>query len=213
MKKSGFILISIVFVLSAGLLHAQKIKSGDIKTLSGQKTINVTYDYSATAVGKFKTEKEYLDAGIADRNNKKPGSGDEWAAKWISAKKDRFEPAFEEAFNKQSDDCGMEIKADPTAKYTLVIRTNFVEQGVETVVMGAAKSAQIDLVLDLVETSSPDKILGSIEMDDVKPKSNMRMSVGGVPVSKEVYDPGARIAECYETGGKQIAKLICKQLK
>ncbi len=213
MKKLSIVLLTFCFMLATDALHAQKIKSGDIKNLSGQKTINVTYDYSATAVGKFKTEKEYLDAGIADRNNKKPGSGDDWAAKWISAKKDRFEPAFEEAFNKQSDECGMEIKTDLTANYTLVVRTNFVEQGVETVAMGAAKSAQIDLIVDLIATSSPDKILASIEMNDAKPKSNMRMSVGGVPVSKEVYDPGARIAECYETAGKQIAKLICKQLK
>jgi hypothetical protein len=93
------------------------------------------------------------------------------------------------------------------------VHVTFVEQGVETVVMGTAKSASANLMVDLVETAAPDKILASIELEGVKPKSTPKMSVGGVSVNKSAYDATLRISECFETAGKQIGKFTCKQLK
>jgi hypothetical protein len=212
MKKFSFLMMIGLFLISASQLSAQKLKSGDLSVLKGQKMINIAYDYSKMEVGKFKTEEEYVKKGTDDRNAKKPGTGDDWAAKWNAGKTEKYQPVFEESFNDQTTDCGLTGKSDPTATYTLVVHTNTMEVGVETVVMGAAKSAAIDLVVDLVESSSPEKIIATIEME-AKPKSNMRMSVGGVPVNKEVYDPTLRVSECYETAGKQIGKMICKELK
>ncbi|MEI7724370.1 MAG: hypothetical protein WCK09_04650 [Bacteroidota bacterium] len=213
MKKNCIFILAGFFILIASQLFAQKITSGDLSVLKGQNKISVTYDYSKMAVGKFKTEDEYIQKGIDDRNAKKPGTGDDWAVKWKAGKTERYQPSFEESFNNQASDCGLQVKVDPEAKYVFVVHTNEMEQGVETVVMGAAKSASVDLVIDLIESSAPDKTIATIEMDGAKPHSNMRMTVGGVPVNKEVYDPTIRIAECYETAGKQIGKLICKQLK
>jgi len=213
MRKICLTFVIGIMLITVNQLFAQKLVSGDLKVLQGHNTINIIYDYSKMEVGKFKTEAEYVKKGTDDRNAKKPGSGDEWATKWNSAKEERYKPAFEEYLSKQIEDCGLAGKSDPEAKYTFIVHTNAMEQGVETVVMGAAKSAFVDLVVDLVETSAQDKVLASIEMEGAKPKSNARMTVGGVPVNKEVYDPTIRIAECYETAGKQIGKLICKQLK
>lgn len=212
MKKTSFFIMIGLILFSASQLSAQKLKSGDLSVLKGQKIINIAYDYSKMEVGKFKTEEEYVKKGTDDRNNKKPGTGDDWAAKWNSGKTEKYKPAFEESFNEQVIACGFIVKTDPAATYTLMVHTNTLEVGVETVVMGSAKSAAIELVVDLVESSSPEKIIATIEME-AKPKSNMRMSVGGVPVNKEVYDPTLRVAECYETAGKQIGKMICKELK
>ena len=213
MKKTCFLLLTGLFLLSTGSLSAQKLKSGDLSALKGQKSINITYDYSKMAVGKFATEAEYLKKGIDDRNAKKPGTGEEWAAKWNAGKTEKCQPAFEEDFNNQAKDCGITGKSDPEAKYSLVVHVSFVEQGVETVVMGTAKSASIDLLIDLVETSAPDKSIATIEVDGAKPKAAMKMSVGGVSVDKTTYDPTLRISECFESAGKQVCKLICKQLK
>jgi hypothetical protein len=213
MKKQCFIILIGLFLLSANTISAQKLISGDLSVLKGQKVVNITYDYSKMAVGKFATEAEYLQKGIDERNAKKPGSGDEWAAKWNAAKAEKCQPAFEEDFYKQVEDCGFDAKSDPGAKYTLVVRIAFVEQGVETVVMGTAKSASIDLMIDLIETSAPDKVLATIEVDGAKPKSTPKMSVGGVSVNKTAYDASLRIAECFESAGKQVGKLICKELK
>ncbi len=212
MKKMVLFIMTGFFLLAAGHLYAQKLKSGDLSVLKGQKVINLTYDYSKMEVGKFKSEEEYVSKGTDDRNKKKAGSGDAWAAKWNSGKTEKYQPVFREELNRQAKDCGIQGKEDPSAKYTFVIHTEFMETGVETVVMGSAKSAEVNLEVDLVETSAPDKIIATIEMEGAKPKSNMRMSVGGVPVNKEVYDPTIRVSECYETAGKQIGKLICKLL-
>ncbi len=43
-----------------------------------QKTVNVQYDYSEFGVGKFATEKEYLDKKSAEYNAKEAGKGDDW---------------------------------------------------------------------------------------------------------------------------------------
>lgn len=212
MKRLFFVIILGIILLPSSQLSAQKLKSGDLSVLKGQKMINIAYDYSKMEVGKFKTENEYVKKGTDDRNTKKPGTGDDWAAKWNSGKTEKYQPTFEESFNDQVKDCGFILKPDQAATYTLLVHTNAMEVGVETVVMGSAKSAAIKLLVDIVESSSPEKVIAVIEME-AKPKSNMRMSVGGVPVNKEVYDPTLRVSECYETAGKQIGKMICKELK
>jgi hypothetical protein len=213
MKKTCIFIMTGLFLFSANHLSAQKLKSGDLSVLMGQKALNIAYDYSKMAVGKFATEAEYLQKGTADRNAKEPGSGDIWAAKWNAAKTEKCQPAFEEDFNNQAEGCGLNGKSDPSAKYTLMVHVTFVEQGVETVVMGTAKSASVDMLIDLVESSSPDKVIASIEMDGAKPKATPKMSVGGVSVNKTAYDATLRVAECFESAGKQVGKLICKSLK
>ncbi len=213
MKKTGMIMLTMALLLISGAMFGQKLKSGDLTSLKGQAVINLQYDYAKMAVGKFTTEDEYLKKGIADRNAKEPGSGEVWASKWKAGKTEKYQPALETEFNDQAEDCGLTGKSDPSAKYTLVVHVTFVEQGVETVVMGTAKSASIDMLVDLVETSAPDKIIATIEVDGAKPKAAMKTSVGGVSVNKSTYDPTLRIAECFESAGKQLGKLICKSLK
>ncbi|HPS63219.1 MAG TPA: hypothetical protein PLK82_09155 [Bacteroidales bacterium] len=214
MKTRISILLAGSILFTAVSVLAQKIKSDNLGMLKGQGEINIRYDYSGMAVGKFKTEAEYLQKSTEERNAKKPGSGDEWASKWNSNKASRYQPAFEEKFNDAAESCGLKVKPGAeSAKYTLVVHTVFLEQGVETVVLGAAKSASTNLKIEVVETSAPDKVLATIEASDNKPRSNARMTVGGVPVNKEVYDYGARIAECYESAGKALGKYICKSLK
>lgn len=213
MKKIGIIALTLAFLASTGVMFGQKLKSGDLNVLKGEKVINVTYDYNKMAVGKFDSEAAYLKKGIDERNAKKPGTGDEWAAKWNAGKAEKCQPAFEADFNDQANDCGLTGKSDPAAKYTLVLHVTFVEQGVETAVMGTAKSASLDLLIDLVETAAPDKVIATIEGDRIKPKATWKTSVGGVSVDKASYDAMLRISECFANAGKQAGKLICKQLK
>lgn len=205
--------MSLLFTATSLNGFSQKLTSGALTALKGEKVINITYDYSKMAVGKFATEAEYLNKAAADRNEKEAGTGDAFVAKWNAAKTEKCQPAFEEDFNKQAGDCGITGKSDPSAKYTLVVHVKFVEQGVETVVMGTAKQASVDYQIDLIETAAPDKVLASVEMDKIKPKAKPKMSVGGVSVSKTSYDATLRIAECFEMGGKQFGKFLCKSIK
>ena len=106
MKKSFLLLFFLALIISVGTTFGQKIKTGSISDLKGQSAINIQYDYSAMVVGKFDNEADYLKKGIADRNAKDPGTGEMWAEKWKAAKTEKYQPAFEEAFNKQSNACG-----------------------------------------------------------------------------------------------------------
>lgn len=213
MKKSFSITLILALLFSTGIALGQKIKTGSLQALKGQSGINLQYDYSAMAVGKFDNEADYLKKGIADRNAKEPGTGEIWAEKWKAAKTGKYQPAFEEDFNKQANDCGLSGATNPSAGYTLVIHVTYVEQGVETIVMGTAKQASIDLTVDLVETTAPDKVLATVVLESVKPKSSPSVSVGGVSVDKKAYDATLRISECFESAGKQLGKFLCKQLK
>lgn len=210
MKKITYVFMSLLFATCTLNGFAQKLTSGALTALKGEKVVNITYDYSKMAVGKFSTEAEYLTKAAADRNEKEAGTGDAFVASWNNAKTEKYAPAFEEDFNKQASDCGITAKSDPSAKYTLVVHVKFLEQGVETVVMGTAKQASVDFQIDVVETAAPDKVIASIEMNKIKPKAKPKMSVGGVSVSKTSYDATLRVAECFEMGGKQLGKFICK---
>jgi hypothetical protein len=210
MKKIGIFFLLSFFVFAGSSVFSQKLKSGSLSVLKGQKVINLQFDYAKMKVGKFDNEEEYITKGIADRNSKKEGSGDPWALKWRSDKTERFPPAFADAFNNKADDCGLELKENATdATYTMIVHTTFLEQGVEAYV--AAKASEVDLEISIVESKAPDKVIATLE---AKGKgSTGRMTVGGVPVSKETYDTGLRIMEAYENAAKPLGKLVCKELK
>ncbi len=69
--------------------------------------MNVEYDYSEFGVGKFVTEQEYLDKKSAEYNAKEAGKGDAWKKAWVEDRKYRYEPKFEELFNKGMEDKGI----------------------------------------------------------------------------------------------------------
>jgi len=202
MKRLSIALITFVFVLSAGSVHAQKIKSGNFKALNGQTALNITYDYTSMAVGKYKNEKDYLEDGIADRNRKKPGSGDEWARKWANDKVDRFQPTFEQNLNKKLSDIGLTAKEGATdAQYTLLVKMVFLEQGFQSGV-GMSRPAYINMVIDLVQTSAPDKILAEVVYDKIQSVNMMGYD----------YDTGSRVQSCFDRAGDNIGKLIVKNV-
>jgi len=202
MKKLSVFLLILDFVFFAGHVFSQKLKSGDLEVLKGQTTINLKYDYSSMAIGKFKNEKDYIENGIKERNNKIPRSGDEWAKKWESDKAERFQPMFEKNFNAKLSDIGITAKEGATdAKYTLIIKTVFLEQGFQSGV-GISKSAYINMIVDLVETSNPSIVTAKIEY----------IKIPSVNMMGYDFDTGTRIQSCYDRAGSNIGKLIVKSL-
>ncbi len=203
MKKIAFLLLTMVFMFTVGSLQAQKIKEGSLAALKGQTVVNIQYDWSKMSVGKFKSEQAYVEDGIADRNKKKPGTGDEWAVKWNSDKAERFQPMFEKELNDQLKNCGLSGTMNASdAQYTLIVITTFMEQGFQSGV-GVSKPATINMVVDLVETANPGNVLAKIVYDKV-PSVNMM----GYD-----FDTGSRVMSCYDRAGGNIGKLICKNLK
>lgn len=204
MKNFIYASVMAISMLAADAAFAQRVdlRSGDVSVLSGQKTVNVEYDYSEFGVGKFATEQEYLDKKSAEYNAKEAGKGDAWKKAWVEDRKARFEPKFEELFNKGMQDKGITaVKGRPDAQYTLIVKTKFVEPGFNVGVM--RKNAYVDFEVDLVESANKSSKVAEIGMRNV-PGGQF----GGFD-----FDTGVRIAESYAKAGKSLAAFLDKKLK
>ncbi|MBS1629104.1 MAG: hypothetical protein JST27_03505 [Bacteroidetes bacterium] len=123
-----------IMLLSAAVLAASlslsakvKVKSGDISSLKGTTELNVRYDYSnMTVTTKNKSEQEFVDKKKTELNEKEAGTGDKWAASWVTDRDSRFASQFKEEFEKQ---CKIKLVDNPAAKYTLVVHTTHTETG------------------------------------------------------------------------------------
>lgn len=204
MKKWILAAVIAVAAVNSDSVFAQRVdlKSGDLSVLSGQKTVNVEYDYSGFGVGKFATEQEYVDKKTAEYNAKEAGRGDTWKKAWVDDRKSRFEPKFEELFNKGMEDKGMTLlQSRPDAQYTLIVHTKFVEPGFNVGVM--RKNAYVDFQMDLVESANKSTKVAEIWMNNVPGATAMGMD----------FDTGQRIAESYAKAGKSLAAFVNKKLK
>ncbi|SKB91888.1 hypothetical protein [Dyadobacter psychrophilus] len=203
MKKFIYAAVIAFAAIGASDSFAQRVdlRSGDVAVLSGQKTVNIEYDYSEFGVGKFATEKEYLDKKSAEYNAKEAGKGDTWKKAWVDDRKNRFEPKFEELFNKGMADKGLQaVQSRPDATYTLIVRTKFVEPGFNVGVM--RKNAYVDYEVDLVESANKSAKVAQL---------NLRNVPGGQFGGFD-FDTGVRIAESYAKAGKSLAAFLDKKL-
>jgi len=193
------------FLLTMGLisLNAQKIvlKSGSVEDLKSEKFFNIIYDYSEMSVGKFKKEEDYIAKKTADYNKKEAGRGDKWKESWVSDRKSRFQPKFEELINKYLDKKEIYIgEENKDAKYTFILKTTSTEPGFNVYV--TRRPALIDVVLYVVESANHDNVIAEIIS-----KKNTGTAFGG-----NDFDTGIRIQEAYAKCGKELGKWMLKKV-
>jgi len=203
MKK--FYVVIGAFILLSISLQAQKIKivTGDFDFLKGETIVNLEYDYSDMAVGKFDREEEYVNKKVEDYNKKYPGTGrgDQWKEAWIGDRESRFEPKFEELLNQYAKPKGITFAKDRSdATYTLILKTVFTEPGFNIYI--TKKPALINVEAIFVETSNPEKVLGMISSE-----KNPGRTFGDGD-----FDTGVRIAEAYAKCGKELGAFLVKKV-
>ncbi|MEO7767868.1 MAG: hypothetical protein ABIS01_10590, partial [Ferruginibacter sp.] len=134
--------------------EAQKLKvtEGELAPLKDQTSINFEFTYAPMSVGKFDTEKEYVDKKTEEYNKKESGRGDTWAKNWLADRQSRFEPKFIELFTKFS-----EMSESKTAKYTLIFKTKSTEPGYNVGIV--RKNAKINADAVIVETANKSKVI------------------------------------------------------
>ncbi|MTI28590.1 hypothetical protein [Fulvivirga kasyanovii] len=199
--KTKNLMMMLLLLASVTGVSAQKInvKSGDLDFLKNQKKLNITYDYSNMGVGKFDKEEDYINKKVTELNEKEAGSGDKWKQNWISDRKERFEPKFEELFNKTLEKNNLKGGDFADAEYTLILKTTFTEPGFNVGV--ARKNAYTDLEAVFVKTGSTDPVaVVTIE------KSPGR---GGMGYD---FDTGFRIQESYAKAGKELGQYLAKKV-
>jgi hypothetical protein len=200
MKKISILLLMGALLFPGLTIFAQcKLVSGDVHVLKGQKVINLQFDYSNMAVGKFRSADEYVANRVSDMNKKKPGDGDRWAEAWKNDRTSRFQPMFEKNLNERIEKFNVTGKENATdAKYTLIIRTIFTEPGYN---IGISRmNAWIKMEVDLVETSNPGTVLATIMM-----KREDSINMMGYD-----YDTGGRIQSAYDRAGEHLASFLIK---
>lgn len=197
MKKS---IILMIFVSLVFLAQAQKIKlvSGNLTFLKGEKAINLQYYYDNVKVGDM-DESKYIKKKVTEYNAKEPGKGDKWLENWKNDRKTRYEPKFEELFNKYLEEVNTKAKeGDATAQYTLLIKTKMIEPGFNVGVV--RRPAKIDVEVEISAAGSPENKLAELTIFDVPGADAMGFD----------FDSGERISEAYAKLGKALAKYIIK---
>jgi len=198
MKKQLIILGAMAF-LACNVIHAQRIvlKSGSLDFIKGQKEIKIQYDYSDLKVGK-KTESEYVNDKVESKNKKEPGTGDKFKESWIKDRSARYEPKFEELFNKYMGEKGITGSKDAAnAKIIMIVHTTCIEPGYNIGI--SRQNAYTDFVVTFKDADS--KELAVITIDN---------SPGGTFGGYD-FDSGERVAESYAKCGKSLAGFLIKK--
>ncbi len=177
-------------------VYAQHVKllEGNASVLKDEKSVNVEFTYKNMRVGRYDKEGDYITDKTNDYNKKEPGRGDTWAKNWVADRKYRYEPKFNELFEKYS-----EKTVSPNAKYTIIFNTNFTEPGYNIGI--SRKSAEINGEAWVVETANKNNVIAKIRVEKAPGKAFW---------SGNDYDTGDRLAEAYATAGKGLGKFIKK---
>ena len=180
--------------------QAQKIilESGDGTVIKSETKLNIEFDYSEFGVGKYPKEEDYVKDKKTEYNAQEPGKGDKWHQAWVGDRKSRFEPKFLELINKGLEGKGMTVGSNPSAKYTLKVKTTFIEPGFNVGVM--KRPAAVSFKYIIYETANPSKVV-AVYFQNTVPGSQF----GGFD-----FDVGTRVAESYAKGGKMFAAMIMK---
>jgi len=213
MKKTCSVVLASFFILFSTVLLAQKLTSGSLGPLAGQKSVNIQFDYSKIVIGdaaspfatnKGISEAEYVADKTSDLNSKTPGDGDRWAKAWVDDRTLLFQPSFLKALNEKLEKSGMVVTENtPGAGFTIIVKTVFIDAGFNVGI--SKKDAHINLIIDIVETSDPTKTIASVDMKNVYKK--MQASVNGMTFDFAV---GQRLQACYEQAGTSFGKFLVK---
>jgi hypothetical protein len=194
LKKTA---LAIALVWLCIISNAQRItlKEGDLSIFKDVQSINTEFNYDSIHIDKFASEADYMVKRTAEFNSKEPGKGDSWAKEWITDRKDRYEPKFNELFEKSS---GITVTAaKKEALYTLLFRTTRIEPGFFATGF-VHHNAETDAEVWIVETATQKKI--AVITVEKAPGRSTKLFVN--------YDTGVRIMECYAAAGKALGKFI-----
>jgi len=200
MKNLNLVLL---FVGMVSFSFGQKIVKvkGDVKTLKGQSSFNIQYDYSEMSVGKYKEEAKYIEDGVAEREKKEAGKGQVFKDGWFGARERVYQPKFETLFNKGGVKAGFSGSSDnAAAKYTLIVKTTFTEPGFNVGV--ASKPAAINVEYIFVESGTENVVA--------------KLTQAGIPGAQAMgydFDVSTRVSESYAKAGKMLAAYLAKAFK
>ncbi|MGB1307308.1 MAG: hypothetical protein ACPG6B_00255 [Oceanihabitans sp.] len=201
MKK----LVSITFLLFfTTIMVGQKAKvlEGDWKSLKGNATYNLVFDYSDLEIPKYKNEEEFLKDKMKKRDDKNPGTGEKFKKSWFADRENRYEPKFIESFNKRWKNDEVQVgKNLESAEYTIKVHTTFMYAGYNVGVV--RKNSKIDAVISVYKNGEPNNVIFKVKYTKAE----------GNGAFGNDYDSGYRISEAYAKLAKTFAAHLKKKTK
>ena len=196
------LLLITVLLLSTSLL-AQKVKvtQGDWGNLKGISEYNVVFDYSNLQIPKYDSEEEFLKDKMAKRDEKEPGTGEEFKKSWFSDREEFYEPRFIETFNDRYKDGAVKVKKDSNAEYTMKVHTTMIYPGYNVGVV--RHNSKLEVTLSIYKTSEPDNVIFSADYTKIEGQGN-----GGYD-----FNSGQRIADAYIIFARALTKHMYKNNK
>jgi hypothetical protein len=171
--KMIFILMLLQFTFQNNYGQELTLEDGSFKILMQEKTVSLQFTYDSLQVGKYKIEADYVNKKVTEINKKYPGKGDEWAKEWIAQRKEKFEPAFTDAFKKSSS-----LNISDSAKYTLIFHTSFIEQGFSSAGILVHKNPEVKGELILIERADKNKIIAKAKIIKAMGKAGPHFETG-----------------------------------
>jgi hypothetical protein len=201
-KLTNKLLLAAALLLGVASASAQSVKleSGALDFLKGETALNLEYNYDGLTVGKL-AEQAYVDEKVAAANAKEAGKGDAWLVSWKADRERRYQPKFEELFNKQFFDKQIDFHVGqaPKAKFTMVLKTTNLEPGFNVAVM--RRPAAVSTEATFYETADRSKPLAVVTVSKAPGQDAMGYD----------YDTGQRLSEGYAKTGKELGKFLIKK--
>lgn len=197
MKSKLCFLLGLIFIgYSAARAQSLVTESGSMDFLKGEKSIKIDYTFDGLTVGKNKPEDVYCKEKVTELNGKEPGKGDKWLEGWKKNRETRYQPKFEELFDKSIGGKATIAQPGSDAKYTMIINTTMIEPGYN---IGISKMpAYINVTFLWVESANKEKILCKQSL----------YKVAGSQYGGYDFDVGSRVAESYAKSGKIMGKYL-----
>ncbi|HDT11457.1 MAG TPA: hypothetical protein ENN58_01825 [bacterium] len=202
MKRSlfaGLIFVSLVFSSACSMV---KYKSGDDSRafLEGADKVLVKLDFSATRVGKFATEAEYIEKRMTEVEEKEPGKGEEWKKKWEDQKESVFAHQLTKLINEYTvGKKGIEFGTNfADAPVVMVVGVTFLEPGWNVGI--SRRNAEINIVVEMFKASDMNTPLVTYELNRVP---------GGGAMGFD-FDAGYRMGQAFAKAGKELGKYFSK---
>jgi len=197
MKKQILLAIALIAIVST-TGFSQKVKlDGNLDFLKGVKKVKLEYKYDNMAVGKFKTNDEYVTKKKGEYNKKESGKGDDWAKKWVDDRSARYQPHFEQTLGEFCKT--IDFDQNNSSDITMIVETVFTEPGYNIEI--SRKNASVNLLITFQDKSG--KKLATMVLDKVPGRDAMGFD----------YDTGVRIEEAYEKAGKSVGKFISSKVE
>jgi len=193
--KSPLFLVLILLPL-LGAAQRMSVLSGDMHPLRGQKSFDIQFNYDSIMVGLQVPEKKFVADVKARWVERDSIKADQFEQMWYGDRQKYYEPAFINKFQ----ECGIMLK-DDNAKYTIVLKTRYIEGGWSVGVAG--KNAEIAGELWIVESADFSHIICRIEFYDAR----------GAEAFGGDFDMTRRIITAYQNAGKWLGIFVHRRAK